>query len=384
MNSSSYGSSPHHPGLGLKLSRRRRPVSTVLALIAAVTMAACSPSDDEEAQGEPDAPRVTVGTAKDPGFGPRFSLFGSLTAERHASLSPRVDGLVSRIAVDAGDQVEEGQLLAELDPDIGHQVLSRARAGLQEAQARRREAERLLVIGRQLSEQTIARSQIEARESEVALARAVEASARASVREQEELIARHQLPAPFRGVISERLTEVGAWVQRGTPVFTLVATDRVRLDLRVPQERFSELGADARIQVLADALGGVPLKARVGAIVPVTDPRARTFLLRLIVDDPQRRLLPGTSARAEISSEPAEGAVEISRDALRRQPDGSYHVFVVEENDGRLLARRESVRILYERDGQIVVMGELRAGQRVVTRGNEGLENGQVVELVER
>lgn len=348
-------------------------------------MTACSPSEDDAEGAGPGPAPVTVSTVEEASFGPRFSLSGSLTAERHASLSPRVDGLVSRIVVDAGDRVEEGQLLAELDSDVGRQALSRARAGLQEAEARRREAERLLGIGRQLSErQTIARSQIEARESEVALAQAVEASARASVREQQELIARHQLPAPFTGVISERLTEVGAWVQRGTPVFTLVATDRVRLDLRVPQERFSELQNDARIQVFADALGGAPLEARVGAIVPVTDPRARTFLLRLVVDDPQRRLLPGTSARAEISSEPAEGAVEISRDALRRQPDGGYHVFVVEENGGRLLARRRSVRVLYERDGQVVVASELRAGQRVVTRGNEGLENGQAVELVER
>lgn len=329
--------------------------------------------------------RVAVAPAEPATFGARFSVSGTLTAERQAQLSPRVDGLVSRVHVDAGDRVEAGQVLLELDPAVGRQALSRARAGLDEAEAEEREAERLFAEAQRLADgQFIAATQVEARESSLQLARAAAASARASMREQVELVERHVLPAPFAGVVSERLTEAGEWVQRGTPVLSLVATDRVRLDLRAPQERFGQLAADTRVRVFADSLGGAPLEARIGARVPVTDPGARTFLLRLLVDDPQGRLLPGTSARAEIDLPLEASALAISRDALLRQPDGGHSVYVVEDIDGEPIARQRFVRILHDQDGMVAIADGLSQGEQVVVRGNEALADGQPVDVAGR
>jgi RND family efflux transporter MFP subunit len=164
-------------------------------------------------------------------------------------------------------------------------------------------------------------------------------------------------------------------------VLSLVATDRVRLDLRVPQERFAQIDDATRVQVYADTLGDTPLPARIGARVPVNDPGARTFLLRLLVDDPEGRLLPGSSARAEIDLPAGSPALAVSRDALLRQPDGGYHLFVVEAGDGQSapVARQRSVRVLRERDDRVAVAGDLKAGEQVVVRGNEALRDGQPV-----
>ena len=96
----------------------------------------------------------------------------------------------------------------------------------------------------------------------------------ASEREQAELLRRHVVPAPFAGVVARRLTDVGEWVSRGTPVIELVATDRVRLDVQAPQERFAAIREDAIVQVFADSLGGESLPGRVVARVPVSDPSA--------------------------------------------------------------------------------------------------------------
>jgi pyruvate/2-oxoglutarate dehydrogenase complex dihydrolipoamide acyltransferase (E2) component len=91
----------------------------------------------------------------------------------------------------------------------------------------------------------------------------------ASEREQAELLRRHVVPAPFAGVVARRLTDVGEWVSRGTPVIELVATDRVRLDVQAPQERFAAIREEAVVQVFADSLGGESLPGRVVARVPV-------------------------------------------------------------------------------------------------------------------
>lgn len=355
--------------------------------LACFLLAACDAPPSDISEDEHSSVRVSVASASPAAFGERFSLSGTLTAERQARLSPHVDGLVSQVSVDAGDTVEAGQVLLELDPAIAQQVLLRTRAEAAEADAAVREAERLVAEARQLIDQrAIAATEVGARTAALDLARATAAAAHASVREQEEIIARHRLPAPFSGVVAEKFTEAGEWVQRGTPVLSLVATDRVRLDLRVPQERFGQIDGGARVRVFADTLDGTPLSASVGARVPVTDSGTRTFLLRLLVDDPEGRLLPGTSARAEISLAQADSSVmAISRDALLRQPDGSHSVYVVEDDDGRSVARRHTVQVLHDLDGRVAVAGGgVREGGQIVIRGNEALTDGQAVEVVER
>lgn len=330
-----------------------------------------------------DAPRVRATVVSAAEFGEEFALTGTLSAERQARLSPRVDGLVLDVAVDAGDEVEAGDVLVRLDPALGRQALARARAEADEARAALEESRRLLAEARRLGErQVIARTQVDVRESEAVQAQAALASATAAYREQEELLARHDLPAPFAGVVVERLAEAGEWVQRGTPVLTLVATDRVRLDLQVPQERFADLAGESRILVLPDALPGVELEGRIQARVPVTDASARTFLLRVLVDDPDGRLLPGTSARARILLPADDQAVGVPRDALMRQPDGSFSVFVLAEDEGAPVARQRSVRVARDRGEMVAVFDGVTSGERVVVRGNEMLTDGQRVHVV--
>ncbi|MGB3223421.1 MAG: efflux RND transporter periplasmic adaptor subunit [Desulforhopalus sp.] len=352
-----------------------------LSIILLFLIVGCNMSSDKTS-GEERIARVSVSveTVEPAALGERFSLTGSMTAERHAQLSPRVDGLVSEVLVDAGDRVEKGQVLIKLDPAVGQYALARSKAELAEAEAAEREARRQLLLAQNLGKNLfVAEARVETRESEVQLAQAATASARASLNEQTELVERHVLTAPFGGVIAEKLTEAGEWVQLGTPVLSLATPDRVRLDLRLPQERYGHIGDGSQIFVFVDAFGDRPFQARIGALVPVADPGARTFLLRLLIDDPEGRLLPGTSARAEISLPPSEGILMISRDALLRRPDGGQSVFVVDNSGDSLLVRRRSVTVLYEKDELIAVSSGLEAGQRVVTRGNEALKDGQAV-----
>ena len=75
-----------------------------------------------------DAARVSVATPAPADFGERFSIAGTLTARQSAQLSPRVDGLVATILVDAGDRVAAGDVLLRLDTAVATQSLARARA----------------------------------------------------------------------------------------------------------------------------------------------------------------------------------------------------------------------------------------------------------------
>ncbi len=373
----------------IKSSDRQRILAVLrsgLFTVLLFLIAGCNRASDKTGGEEHIAvARVAVEAVEAAALGERFSLTGTLTAERHARLSPRVDGLVSEMLVDAGDRVEKGQVLIKLDSAIVQQVLARASARLEEAKTAEREARRQLSLAQNLGKNLfVAQARIKTHESEVQLAQAATASARAGLNEQTELVERHMLTAPFAGVVFEKFTEVGEWVQLGTPVLSLVTPDRVRLDLRVPQERYGHINDGSQVLVFADVFGSTPFQARIGALVPVADTGSRTFLLRLLMDDPEGRLLPGTSARAEISLPPSEGSLMISRDALLRRPDGGQSVFVVDNSGDGLLARRRSVSVLYEKDELVAVSSGLEAGQQVVTRGNEALGDSQPVTIGER
>ena len=331
-----------------------------------------------------DAVPVVVVTPRVAQVAEELRLTGTLTADRSARLSPRVDGLVARVRVDAGDRVKAGAPLVELDDTVAALAVERARAETAEARARAEEAERLATEARRLvAEKHLPRTELARREAEAKLAAAALAAARASEREHAELLARHALPAPFGGVVARRLTDVGEWVARGTPVIELVATDRVRLDLQAPQERFGALREDAAVRVFADALGGASMPGRIVARVPVSDPTARTFLVRVLVEDPAGRLLPGTSATAVIGLPGAQKALVVPRDALLPYPDGTHTVFVLRPGaDGGVTAQERPVKL--GRGGtQVEILDGLEPGDQVVVRGNERLRTGQAVRVTD-
>lgn len=328
-----------------------------------------------------DAVPVAVAVPKQVEVSERIRLTGTLTAERSARLSPRVDGLVARVHVDAGDRVEVGAPLLELDAAVARLALKRAQAGTAEAAARSAEAQRLAEEARRLvADRHLPRTELERREAEATLAAAAFEASKAAEREQAEIVRRHVVPAPFAGVVARRLTDVGEWVARGTPVIELVATDRVRLDVQAPQERFDDIREDSRVEVIADAGGPEPLAGRIVARVPVSDPAARTFLVRILIEGAPGTLLPGTSATAVIGLAGAQQALAVPRDALLRYPDGTHSVFVLREAAGRTIVEERRVR-LGRGGAQVEILEGIAPTDRVVVRGNERLRNGQAVRV---
>jgi RND family efflux transporter MFP subunit len=310
-----------------------------------------------------------------------LTLSGSLTAERRALLSPRVDGLVKEVLVDAGYQVKQGDILLRQDAAIARQQLEQVKAATNEAQAAANEAERLVEEAKRLrGDNYISASELANRESNFMLSQAALAAAQAMQNTTAEQLRRHELPAPFSGVISAKMTEAGEWVNRGTQVLELVALEPVRLDVNVPQERFSEITTQTRVEILPDALPSRKLSGKITALVPVSNAQARSFLVRIVVDSEDVTLLPGTSASAVIyiGGDKAKGFL-VPRDAVLRHPDGGRSVFVIDNNNR---AQRHSVNVGSDSSDGIIITDGLTAEDLVVVRGNEVLRDNDEVEIV--
>ncbi|MEM6707682.1 MAG: efflux RND transporter periplasmic adaptor subunit [Pseudomonadota bacterium] len=306
---------------------------------------------------------------------------GSVTAERAAALSTATSGLVAALEVDAGARVERGAVLLRLDSELARYQLQRDEADERRARQAVEDAKRRLAEVQELAtKQTVARTTVRDLESEVIEDEAALARATAVTRLSRATLARHQVTAPFTGVISTRQTDLGEWVTPGDTVFELVSLEDLYVDLQVSEALLGDIdvGMPLKIQLPGQrSRAGIP--AQVAARVPVTDPTARTFLLRVRTEERDASMLPGMSATAKLSLDTGYSRVTVPRDAVLRYSDGRTVVWIIETVDGRQRARERLVTIGLSFDGQVEVLDGIAAGDAVVVAGNEALQDQQPV-----
>lgn len=192
----------------------------------------CFALSQAQAQDRPD---VELERVEEADIISEVSLNGTANALRTSLLSTAVAGLVEDVRVETGDRVSRGDLLVGLDDEQAEFELESARAEASEAQARLDEARRRLTEARSVGAgRNIAATEVSARESEVAATDATLARLRAEEKRRQVVLDRHRIEAPFDGVVSDRISDLGEWVTPGDELLTLVDTTNLRLDFRVP------------------------------------------------------------------------------------------------------------------------------------------------------
>jgi RND family efflux transporter MFP subunit len=351
----------------MKRALRTTPAILILCLSVLPEAFAASPVETSASERRPLIQVVTVS--------------GTVTSPQSAILSPSIGGLVEKTLVDAGDRVEQGSIVVTLDSELGRLTLERAIAEETQARIALEDAQRRLTEAEDVGPQRgIAETEIKSLRAEVTRNEAALKAAAAATRQQDAVVRRHDVRAPFAGVVSRRLAQVGEWVNPGDGLVELVATEGLRFDFRVPQTYYARITKDTRVDLTLDAVPDEVVPGQVQAVVPVKDPGARTFLLRIVTDSHHALpVTPGMSARASLRIDTGREAVVVPRDALLMYPDGRKTVWIVEGNDGELTVREQRVDAGMEFDGFVEIRGGLEAGLQIVTRGNESLRDGEVV-----
>ncbi len=330
-----------------------------------------------------DAPPVNVGMAEERPIVRTLRVSGSVTSPNAAMLSPSVGGLVARLNVDAGDRVEAGDVLVELDAELQRLELKRREAELRQAEAALADSRRRLDEAERVrSSNAIAESEIESRRATAERDAAALAAAQAAVQQQRSIVGRLSVKAPFAGVISQRLAAVGEWVNPGDALVELIETDNLRFDFRVPQEYYEDISLQTAVELASDAAPGFRADGRIIAVVPVKDAGSRTFLVRVEANGGKHAAVtPGMSARGILKVDAKRTGVVVSRDALLRYPDGRHVVWIVDGTQEIPVVRERPVETGLMFDGLVEIRTGIRAGDLVVTRGNETLQEGQQVSI---
>jgi len=361
------------------LSFLSRPSARGALFLGLLAAAAVHPSAFARAQAIPSVETEVVKVAP---VIRKLELSGTVTSPHSSQVSTSVEGLVSTVFFDSGAHVKEGDLLLELDAELEEAAYAQAEAQTAQAAAEVEDAKRRLLIAESLAKRKYGpQNEVEARQAEVEIDTATHASFRAEQKRRMAILERHKLPAPYEGVISKRMAEVGQWVEPGTAVFELVAMHDFRVDVPVPQDYYARLREGAEVEIEVDSLPGEKIPAKIGALIPVSDPDARTFTLRVLPAREDIPITPGMSARVLVNLQTGRRDVSVSRDALIRYPDGRVTVWVLKEAGDTVSVTERRVEIGLAFDGLVQVLSGLKEGERVVVRGNESLREGQAVRL---
>ncbi|MFM4710524.1 efflux RND transporter periplasmic adaptor subunit [Aeromonas veronii] len=359
---------------------KQRYAGALLAVIAAFGLAGCDVAPQE--QEAPALPQVSVLTLTGRELVISEDLPARVAALRSADIRAQISGIVQRRLFEQGAEISAGTVLFQINPALFKADVDSAAAALQRAEAvlarARIQIDRLKPLLRTdaISRQTYddAISQRDQAAADVAQARAT--------------LARHQLnlqfasvEAPIDGRIDQALVSEGALVSPTdtTPMARIQQIDQVYVDVRQPAsvlESLRQQAGSTAPELAVEILGsnGTPLGMQGHILFSGIEVDAGTgdVLLRVLVDNPERRLLPGLYVQARIPRARYANALTVPQQAVVRT-SGQSSVWVV---DGQGQAQQVPVNTAELVNSQYRIASGLSAGQQVVIEGIDRLTPG--------
>lgn len=355
---------------------------TVLAsVLAAAALSACG--KPEPAAAPPRAVKlITVGA---PAPEPPREYAGEVRAQIESRLGFQVAGKLTQRAVEPGQRVQRGQLLAQLDARDYELAAQAARAQLQAASTQRdlaaadvRRFEALRAQG------FISAAEMDRRQAQLRSAQAALEQARAQLASQGNQTAYTQLRADADGVITAVDAEPGQVLAAGQPVLRLAREGARDVVFAVPEDQVQALAVGQPVQARLWA-GGQTLPARVREVAASADPATRTFAVKASLDEAAGPAPLGATAYVRLSAAapaPAAPALQLPASALRQGPDGRSSVWLFDAASSTVRSQPVQVAGVGGADGNAVLIASgLQAGMQVVGSGVHVLEEGQAVRV---
>lgn len=353
-------------------SLRRFPLALVLLSMAA----ACGPVEEARVL----APRpVRVLVVEPRGAGDVVSLTGTIQAQNEVNLAFRIDGRMIERAVNVGDSVVAGQLVAELDPQNEQSALHAAQASLAGAQGQLVEARNNFERFRELVNQgVVSRAEFDQRTQLLQTAQAQVEATRSQVEIARNRLSYTRLVADAPGAVTAVGAEPGEVVQAGRMIVQLARSDGRDAVFDVPAVLKDSAPENPEITVALTLNPSVTAPGRVREVAPRADPVTGTWQVRVGLDDVPAAMRLGATVTGRMQVGGA-GGIEVPPQALTRF-EGEPGVWVVDPETSTV--QKRTVEVLRHDPAAVLIGSGLIAGDRVVTAGAQALFPGQKVRVV--
>ncbi|MFI3219412.1 MAG: efflux RND transporter periplasmic adaptor subunit [Methylococcales bacterium] len=306
---------------------------------------------------------TTVASYQD--WSSNLNSVGSLAPVQGADLSAEVSGIVTEIFFQQGDDVLAGSPLVQLkaDDDIAKLKSLKATEELAHLTYQRNQAQ---LLAKAISQQIVDSNKAD-------LTRAS-----ANVAEQQALVNKKLIRAPFSGHLGIRTVNLGQYLNAGTSIVTLQALNTLYVDFFLPQQSLAKIVIGQIVDVHIDAYPSQKFMGKVVVINPKVDANTRNVQIRAVLDNAKHQLLSGMYANVEVVTDSAQRALTLPNTAISFNSYGST-VFLIETNKDQKTAKQVFVTTGATRGDQVAIVKGIKEGDTVVTSGQLKLRNGSVV-----
>ena len=337
----------------------------------------CNQDTEENSQETAKDIRVEVVSVQKKSFRETVRGIGTLRARETVEISPEMAGILRDTHFEEGQPVKRGDLLFTIDDSKLNRQLRERNAALEEAKARMEKAEKTAErISKLYKRHTVSEERWDQAVTEVEAARAEVSRLSAALELTRERFKDTRIRAPFRGVVSKRHVDPGDYVRRGEVMVTLYDTENMEAEVKIPERHMHRVQSEQKAELRIPAFPESVFSGRVRFVSPAVAEHTRDFLVKVSVENSERRLKPGTFAGVTLITAVRESRPAVPEEALVATREG-YIVFVVENGK----ARRRTVRIGQREAGMVEIREGARVGDTVVRTGHMRLSDGDRVSI---
>lgn len=356
----------------------RRLIITFIVAIGASSLVACG---GEEQLPTSELPPVSVQTvkAKMQALADGLTYVGTVQPIDRVRLSTKIMGWIDRINFTEGDIVPKGAVLVNLRSQEIQAKQAQVEAAITEAEIHFKNAEtNLQRIESLFSQKAATQKELDDTRAAFVSAKARRNTASEAKKEVDELLAYTELRAPFDGVVSRKMANVGDMANPGQPVIEVENVSKVKIVAKIPESdvRNLQVGSQAQVFIEAAQMDGNNISNKIDKIVPAGDPASRQFDIHIVMGNSSGFIKSGMFARVSTGGSSTMTLVVPQKAVFRRgQLEG---LFVV---DSENKAHLRWVRTGSKQQGMIEILSGLNPGERVVVESETKLLDGQPVEV---
>lgn len=292
-----------------------------------------------------------------------YDYSGTLEADNTVNLPFSVSGRVLNIHVEEGQHVVKGTLLASLEADRYQSAYEIALANYTMASDNFKRNEDLYNRG-----------SLPERDFIVAKSNLAQANANKELAAKD--LSDTELRAPFTGIITNKITEVGAITAPGSPAFTLTKTDVMYATAAISESEIAHLSIGDSVTITVPALDK-QLLGSVNILNPQADNYSRTFEVKVKLANEDGAILPGMLAQLHINTGEQKQYITVPTNSILKDTDNIAYVFLAQANKTAM-----KKRITIERAtgmNKVIVSQGLKKGDLLIVKGQSKLYDGSAI-----
>jgi len=348
----------------MKKSYFKRPDLGPVLTLASLSILFFGCTAKEEKKVKQSALKVTVQQIQHQGQAEELSFSGTIEADNSVQIGFSVAGTVNSVKVNEGQHVQAGQLLATIDATEYDNATLIAGAGLEQAEDMYTRLNGLYQKGSLPAKDFI--------EIKTKLAQA-KANKNLAVKR----LADTKLYAPMSGIITAKAVERGAMAAPGVAAFTIIKTDQVYARVSVPESEIGKVLLGQQTKVFVSTLNQT-FTGKVAIINPQADPVSKSYAVKVQLQNPGGKLLPGMITQTRILTGRSVDAITIPAVAVIRDADDITYVFVA--GDDQKVSRKR-ITASGVQGNEVIISDGLKQGDKVVVAGQTRLKDGSSVTL---